>query len=97
MLSLHYLFQQKSINKTFKATMNNFNFLNFLRGEKYCPTANNKKETKGRLARKQYVPRYTLDVKKREELIKQWKKDGVSSIEIARRLRQKKCVLHATA
>lgn len=59
--------------------------------------ANNRKETKGRLVRKQYVPRYTTDEKKREELIKQWKEDGVSSIEIARRLRQKKTILHKAA
>ena len=54
----------------------------------------NRKETKGRTGRKQYVPCYTLDVKKREALIKQWQKDGVSSIEIARRLRQKKLIIH---
>ena len=60
-------------------------------------TTNNRKETKGRLVRKQYIPLYTTNEKKREELISQWKKDGVPSYEIERRLRQKKVIFHETA
>ena len=71
-------------------------FLDFLRGEKYRPTANNRKETKGRLVRKHYISRYTTDSEKREKLIAQWREHGVSSIEIERRLRQKKCILQAS-
>nr|WP_303661278.1 hypothetical protein [Bacteroides intestinalis] len=33
--------------------------------------ANNRKETKGRSVRKQYIPLYTTDTKKREELVAQ--------------------------
>lgn len=64
---------------------------------KYRPTkTNNRKETKGRLVRKQYIPLYTTNEKKREELIAQWKEDGVPSYEIECRLRQKRLVLHET-
>ena len=56
--------------------------------------SNNRKETKGRAVRKQYVPLYTTDVKKREKLVAQWKEEGVSSFEIERRLRQNKLILH---
>lgn len=56
-------------------------------------TANNRKETEGRLVRKQYVPVYTTNEEKREKLISQWKEEGVPSYEIARRLRQKKVIL----
>lgn len=58
---------------------------------------NNHKETKGRLVRKQYIPLYTTDEKKREKLVSQWKENGVPSYEIERRLRQKKVILHETA
>ena len=56
--------------------------------------SNNRKETKGRAVRKQYVPLYTTDAKKREKLVAQWKEEEVSSSEIERRLRQKKLILH---
>lgn len=60
-------------------------------------TTNNRKETKGRLVRKQYIPLYTTDGKKREKLVSQWKENGVPSYEIERRLRQNRVVLHETA
>lgn len=60
-------------------------------------TTNNRKETKGRLVRKQYIPLYTTDEKKREKLVSQWKENGVPSYEIERRLRQKRVVLQETA
>ena len=59
--------------------------------------ANNRKETKGRSVRIQYILLYTTDTKKREELVAQWKEDGVPSYEIERRLRQKRTVLHESA
>ena len=72
-------------------------FLNAVLG-KYRPTkANNRKETKGSTIRKQYVPLYTTDEKKRKALVAQWKKEGVPSYEIARRLRQKRVILHEAA
>ena len=72
-------------------------FMNSFLG-KYRPTsANNRKETKGRSVRKQYVPLYTTDEKKREELVAKWKEEGVPSYEIARRLRQKRVILHEAA
>lgn len=60
-------------------------------------TTNNRKETKGRLVRKQYIPLYTTNEKKREKLVSQWQEEGVPSYEIERRLRQKRVVLHETA
>lgn len=60
-------------------------------------TTNNRKETKGRLVRKQYIPLYTTDKKKREKLVSQWQENGVPSYEIEHRLRQKRVVLHETA
>lgn len=64
---------------------------------KYRPTkANNRKETKGRLTRKQYIPLYTTDEKEREELSNKWIEEGVPSYEIERRFRQKRLVLHET-
>ena len=59
--------------------------------------SNNRKETKGRSVRKQYIPLYTTNTKKRKELVAQWKEDGVPSYEIERRLRQKRAVLHESA
>lgn len=56
--------------------------------------ANNRKETSGRAVRKQYVPLYTTDAKKREELANRWREEGVPSYEIERRFRQKKLILH---
>lgn len=65
---------------------------------KYNPFApiytNNRKESKGRAYHKQYIPLYTTDKKKRAELIAQWHEEGISSIEIERRLRQKRVILH---
>lgn len=58
---------------------------------------NNRKETKGRLVRKQYISLYATDEEKREKLVSQWKEDGVPSYEIERRLRQKRVILHETA
>ena len=58
---------------------------------------NNRKETRGRLVRKQYVPLYTTDEKKREKLVSQWREEGVSSYEIERRFRQKRLILHKAA
>ena len=49
---------------------------------------------KGRAVRKQYVPLYTTDAKKREKLVARWKEEEVPSYEIERRLRQKKLILH---
>lgn len=60
-------------------------------------TTNNRKETKGRLVRKQYVPLYTSDKKQREKLASQWRKEGVLSYEIERRFRQKRLILHEAA
>lgn len=61
----------------------------------FKPTkSNNRKETKGRTVRKQYIPLYTTDKKEREKLVAQWKEDGVPSYEIERRLRQKTVILH---
>lgn len=72
-------------------------FLNAILG-KYRPTkANNRKETKGRSVRKQYVPLYTTDVDKRKKLVDERKKEGVPSYEIERRLRQKRVILHDAA
>ena len=69
-------------------------FIDTLMG-KYRPTAtNNRKETKGRSTRKQYIPLYTTDPKKREKLVSEWKEKGVPSYEIERRFRQKRLVLH---
>lgn len=59
--------------------------------------SNNRKETKGRTVRKQYVPLYTTDAKKREKLVAQWEEEGVPSYEIERRLRQKRLILHEAA
>lgn len=59
--------------------------------------SNNRKETKGRTVRKQYVPLYTTDKKEREKLVAQWKEEGVPSYEIERRLRQKRLILHESA
>ena len=55
---------------------------------------NNRKETRGRAVRKQYVPLYTTNEKEREKLVSQWREEGVSSYEIERRLRQKRLILH---
>lgn len=57
-------------------------------------SANNRKETSGRAVRKQYVPLYTTDTKKREELANRWREEGVPSYEIEHRFRQKKLILH---
>lgn len=59
--------------------------------------SNNRKETKGRAVRKQYVPLYTTNEKEREKLVARWKEDGVPSYEIERRLRQKRMILHESA
>lgn len=73
------------------------NLFNVINGH-YRPTkTNNRKETKGRLVRKQYIPLYTTNEAKREELVAQWRKEGVPSYEIERRLRQKRVVLHDVA
>lgn len=58
---------------------------------------NNRKETKGRMVHKQYVPLYTTDTKEREKLVAQWKEEGVPSYAIERRLRQKRLILHEDA
>lgn len=58
-------------------------------------SVNNRKETRGRQVRKQYVPLYTTDAKKREELADKWREEGVPSYEIERRFRQKKLILHS--
>lgn len=49
---------------------------------------NNKKETSGRLYRKQYVPKYSL-----KQLVKM-AEEGVPSVEVERRSRQMKVILH---
>lgn len=48
----------------------------------------NRKETAGRLYRKQYVPLYSK--KQLEKMVE----DGVPSVEIARRSRQMRVILH---
>ena len=73
------------------------NILPQLLGHYRPDKANNRKETKGRGVRKQYVPLYTTNAKKREELVAQWKEEGVPSYEIERRFRQKRVVLHESA
>lgn len=60
-------------------------------------TSNNRKETRGRAVRKQYIPLYTTDKKEREKLASQWRKEGVLSYEIERRFRQKRLILHEAA
>lgn len=72
-------------------------FFNALTGVYRPVSVNNRKETKGRLTRKQRVPLYTTDPEKREKLIAQWQTEGVSSYEIERRLRQERLILHETA
>lgn len=59
--------------------------------------SNNRKETRGRAVRKQYIPLYTTDEKKREKLASQWREKGVPSYEIERRFRQKRLILHKAA
>lgn len=83
-LSLQYLLTKtkKTENK-----MSRYRFFNTKR-------VNNRKETRGRAVRKQYVPLYTTNEKEREKLVSQWREEGVSSYEIERRLRQKRLILH---
>lgn len=86
-LSLQYLLIK---TKKIENKMSRYRFFSTKR-------ANNRKETRGRTVRKQYVPLYTTDEKKREKLVNQWREEGVPSYEIERRLRQKRLILHEAA